>query len=174
MLWFLLVPIAGFFIFRDLFWGKYPPEGFVDWLLTSAMGIFFTAMVAVAAGGAAWVTGFAFDTKAVRVRTAALEVIRDKDGVEGRFFLGSGLIRSDVYYFYYERLSNGALRPGKVYAGSGVRVYEEDRADAKLSVYQWRLVRPWAWLVALPVGRENDWAYDFFVPKGTVRSGYVM
>jgi hypothetical protein len=172
MIWLLPMPIVIFFIFKNLWFDDDPGE-FLDWFITGLFGCVFSGLAFGLLCGGAILTGLAFSTHPEETSHSTLEAIRDKDGITGTFFLGSGVIKGDQYYFYYERMQDGGFRPGKVYAGSGVRVYEEDRTDAELVTFKWELNASWAWLVAFPVN-TGGYSYDFHVPKGTIRTGYTM
>ena len=173
MLWFLLAPPAIFFIFKNLYFGFTRPDSFIEWMMVTFIGLVFSAVILGVCAGAAALTGFAFASHAVEVRTESLAAIRDKDGVQGQFFLGSGIIKSDQYYFYYAKSDDGGFRPGKIFVGQGVRVYEEDRQDAKLTTFEWVVDAPLAAWVAFPVN-SGGYSYNFHVPKGTIRTGYSM
>lgn len=113
-------------------------------------------IVSIIWGGIAYGIGQSFDAKPVEGGHHKLAVIRDKDGLEGRFFLGSGFIQSDPYYFYYSETENSGLRPGKLRADNSVTVYQEDRKNAELVEFDWEISYPsWAWLICLPDGRGS-------------------
>lgn len=173
MIWFLLGLIGVFFVFKGVLFGDSPPESGLEWIMMSFEALVMSLIPMGAAAGLAALIGTQFDTKPVLVQTDTLTTIRDKDGLTGSFFLGTGSIKGDQYYFYYRRLADGGVSPGKVYAGSGVRVYEEERADATLQTYEWKLISDWAWLVALPVN-SGGYSFDFHVPSGTVKQGFSM
>jgi hypothetical protein len=173
MIWMLAALVGVFFIFHDMLFGRYPPREVLDWMmLTMAAACFSIVPLGVGAGIAA-IIGLAFKTKPIVVSRKTLITIRDKDGVSGRFFLGSGMVEGDQYYFYYAKNDDGSVSPGRVRADGRVRVYEEDREDAQLVNWEWELVAPWAYLVAFPVTGDK-WSCDFHVPKGTVRTGFTM
>lgn len=174
MIWTIPALVGAFFIFKDMLFGRHPPNEAFEWIMFTFLACLFSLIQALACVGAAWLLGWLFKTVPVEVSRKKLVAIRDKDGITGQFFLGTGFVRGDQYYFYYRTNSDGSVTPGKVYAGSGVRVYEEDRTDAELVSYEWQLASKWAWLVAMPIIIDADWSYDFHVPKGTVRTGYTM
>jgi len=142
------------------------------------MGLFYLFIIGFAAficGGIAYGIGQGFEDHAVEGEHSSLLAIRDKDGIEGRFFLGSGFISSQPYYFYYESLKNGGFRPGKIQADDSVTVFEEDRTDAELVTFDWKIKYPgWAWLISLPDSDGSKQTYAFHVPKGTIKTGYSM
>jgi hypothetical protein len=172
MIWMLGIPVCMVMIFRSLY-NEIPPNDFMDWVMQFMMTGLMTIPCSLPLIGIACVLGMAFDTHPVQTDDYKLVAIRDKDGITGQFFLGTGMIQSEQYYFYYKTNSDGSVTPDKVRAGQGVRVYEEDRQDAELVVYEWQLNQSWAWLVAFPVN-SGGWSYKFHVPKGTVRTGFTM
>lgn len=124
---------------------------------------------------AAYGIGESFVSKPDGGSTQTLVVIRDKDGIEGRFFLGSGYIDSAPYYFYYVQTADGGLRPGKVEANGAVTVYEQDRASAELVTYRWMMKPPtWSWIFCLPHEGSDKFTYAFRVPKGSVKREFRM
>jgi hypothetical protein len=148
-----------------------------DWG-TQAMGVvlclLFMFIAALAGGGLAALIGAGFASHPEEISKKELVALRDKDGVEGRFFLGSGSVEGAPYYFYYSKLNGGGFKPGKVKVSDGVRVYEDaDDGTATLVSYQWDIDLSWAWLIAIPVN-SGGYSYDFHVPKGTIRTGFTM
>ena len=173
MLWFILVIPAAIFIVRDIWFGSLGPSDFIDGMACVFFTVFFVGIVVALCAGAAALTGLAFDSHAVLASEDQLVAIRDKDGIAGTFFLGSGVIKGDQYYFYYAKLPDGGFKPGKVYAGDGVRVYEDSPDGATLKTYQWVVDNPLVNWIAFPVN-AGGWSYRFDVPKGTIRTGYTM
>lgn len=141
-------PIVGLFfgVFGGLLGGF-----FITFFLGLFMGIFFAEQ---------WVE----DNK------QELVAIRDKDGMRGSFFLGSGTIDSVNYYFYYQRNSDGSFSPARVKANGGIKIFEEPRSDAVLVTYRSEFKTGWAALVAIPFGSRHE----FMVPAGTIRRGFTM
>lgn len=168
----LWVAIAGF-AFNGMFTGYMRPTSLTEYFFIGLFYCFMVAFAAMICGLMAYGTGAIFKNVAVEGSHHKLIAIRDKDGVEGAFFLGSGYINSQPYYFYYERLPDGAFRPGKIRADGSVKVYEEDRPDAELVRFDWETKARWVWLVAIPHDDEAV-SYDFHVPKGTIKTGYSM
>jgi hypothetical protein len=173
MLWTIPALVGVFFVFKGVLFGDMRPSDGFEWILFTFFSCLFSLLPIGACVGGAALCGLMFDTHPVLESTDNLVAIRDKDGVTGHFFLGSGMIESEQYYFYYRTNSDGSVTPDKVRAGQGVRVYEEDRSDAKLESYRWETTNSGAWLIALPVN-DGGWSFKFYVPKGTVRTGYTM
>lgn len=176
MLWVVLFPFGVLTIaIHDAMNPSYPTVS-MGWTFY-AIGVLLLLMVMGMAGaagaGLAALIGNLFESHAVERARRRLVAIRDKDGVAGHFFLGSGFVNSDPYYFYYEQVKDGGFRPGKVRVGQGVRVYEEDRQDAELVEFEWDVDLKWAWAIAFP-SNAGGYSYDFHVPRGTIRIGYTM
>jgi hypothetical protein len=171
MIWFLLVPVVFVYAFKEFVIDDI--YGFLDRFMGFFMALLITVLAAGMSAGAACLVGLAFATHPVKSSEHVLVALRDKDGVQGTFFLGTGSIKGDTYYFYYYQLSDGGLQADKIYAGDGVRVYEEARQDAKLVTFRWELNEPWAWVISIPV-RDGGYSYEFYVPTGTIRRGFTM
>lgn len=174
---FLLIWIGvAVFSFQGLFLHRFMrPESPAEWFFQVLFYCFINGFAAIFCLGAAVGISRAFDDHPVDREPVKLAVLRDRDGVDGRFFLGSGTISSVPYYFYYEQLSDGGLRPGKVEIGRGVIVYEKDREDAEMIVSDWIKDFPWwAFIVCLTVTETGDHSYIFNVPTGSVRKGFSL
>jgi hypothetical protein len=151
------------------------PESLCGYFFWGLFYLVICGFAGVICGGIAHGSGYIFEGHAVEGQHSKLVAIRDKDGVEGQFYLGSGFISSEPYYFYYESLENGGFRPGKIDADGSVTVYEEDRKDAELVMFDWKITYPaWAWLICLRDEDGGRHSYAFHVPKGTIKTGYSM
>lgn len=170
MLWFLIVPVWGYFVFTDV---MSMGGSRLDFMLCFFLSSIFTGFGALPCAGIAALLGFFFKAEPIKSGECHLAALRDKDGVSGQFFLGSGMIEAQPYFFYYKKRSDGGFQPGKVNVSSRVRIYEEDRDDALMVEWTWELTKPWAYLVAFP-HNTGGWVCDFRVPKGTIRSGYSI
>lgn len=170
MLWYLIVLAVFIAAFREF---VFDGDSFLDRVFGFGMTLVTTFIAIMICSIPSVLLGFAFDLEPVKRDDRSLVVIRDKDGIEGRFFLGTGMIKSEQHYFYYYKLPDGGVQAGRASAGDGVRVYEENRADAVLSIYDWNFKNGAAWFVALPfAGRGHK--YEFRVPAGTIRPGFTM
>ncbi len=143
-----------------------------------AMGVVLCLMIMLIAGiggmGLAALIGSGFSAHPIQISKKTLVALRDKDGIEGRFFLGSGSLEGAPYYFYYSKLDNGGFKPGKVKVSDGVRIYEDaESGTAELISYEWGFDLGLAWLIAIP-SNSGGYSYDFHVPKGTIRTGFTM
>lgn len=174
MIWLIPALAAIFFIFKGVLFGRNGPSDALDWMMMPFIAGVFSIMPLMICVGFAGLLGLFFKTKPVISSRHKLRAIRDKDGISGQFFLGSGAIHGNQYYFYYRINADGSVTPGKVYANGSVRVYEEEgREDAELVSYKWELIKEWAYVIAFP-SNTGGYSYDFHVPKGTIRTGFTM
>lgn len=176
MIWLAIFVATLIFAFQGIFLDRIMrPDTLGGYFFSGMLYLFCMACAGGLCLGISYGIGQAFTSSPVEGQHQHLAVIRDKDGVEGRFFLGSGYIENQQYYFYYQNLPDGGLRPGKVVADQGVTVYQEDRKDAELVIFNWKINYPaWAWLVCLPAPEGTGKSFEFHVPKGTVKDGYSM
>lgn len=137
---------------------------FITVLFGGFLGLLLAGLIACAAGGVGFGIavglGHAFPAEYKYAGDIHLVALQDTQGVEGRFFLGSGSINSaPTYTFYYED-GTGAIKRGSIWA-YGVAVYEEDREDAFIRVEKKDNIRPFG------IEFTGD-RYEVHVPKGTV------
>jgi hypothetical protein len=185
MLWFLIIPVLWFFMFREM-WNATEayamltwPHSFVGWCGT-AFGMFGCAFIGgLIAGGIASGLGSYVDKAKIwhleDRRTEKLVAVRDKDGVNGAItgglFLVAGYFESRPYYFYYTEDSTGAMRPDKINVSRSIFIHEIKEGDPRLVTRQWDNGRPWIDLFAIT---DGGWQYHFYVPEGTVKRGFGM
>lgn len=178
MIWVVGFPLAVLVIAVHDAWNDHHRDLFAgDWgfhVMGVILVLLFMAIAVMAGTGLAALIGMAFSSHPVESTRDNLVALRDKDGVEGQFFLGSGMMEGSPYYFYYAKLKGGGFKPGKVKISSGVRVYEDaPDGTAELISYEWERDLGWAWLIALP-SASGGYSYDFHVPAGTIRTGFTM
>lgn len=100
-----------------------------------------------------------------------LASLRNTEGTEGRFFLGSGHIQTNMVYYYYIQGEDGGYRPDSVSMKAyEVVIFEEDRSDGNLIIYRRAVTSPFD-LVALVF---KDYRYDFHIPAGSLLLNYEV
>jgi hypothetical protein len=104
-----------------------------------------------------------------------LETIQDGSNVRGSFFLGSGVIDDVSVFTWYEQTSENSYRQNKADASESTVHYADGKPYYVLSVKR-REDGSWMgkWGLRLEAGDEIDWAYDFYVPKGTIKRDYTL
>lgn len=125
----------------------------------------------VVGAGVATALGASLDSRMNSAPTEQNELVnlRTVDGISGSLrgsmFVMVGQIGSERYFYWYERAGT-AVTPRQVRAGVGVYVFEEDRENAVLRVYDHDFAVPLArWFALRDFGRT----WHFHVPKGTVQ-----
>ena len=100
-------------------------------------------------------------------KTKIVALVNGK-GTEGAFFLGSGQIDTQLYYFYYVSTPDGGKKLDKV-AADNTTIYEEDRADSYISEI---LTARTCNVLGLITDTEQNLAtgrYAIHVPKGSIK-----
>ena len=93
----------------------------------------------------------------------SLVAFRDGSAVQVTFFLGSGNIGSEGYFFSYVKVSNGGLKRWQTPARYAT-VYEDAGESPVLNIYHLRVAGNWRYVSLF----KNYYSYDFHVPPGTV------
>ena len=136
------------------------------------LGLFLGAVVGLMAGaGVASVVGSRHPQHMVLTETVPLVTLRNADGVAGSFFLGTGSVESVPYYFYYKPSGDGGYKQDRLQSSANVTVYEEDRTDGALEVYERKFVDPsderW--------GADGGHAeYKFRIPRGSLKKQFRL
>jgi hypothetical protein len=106
------------------------------------------------------------------VEKTEIVALGDNLSVEGRLFLGSGSIQSDVVYVYAVKTGEKKFKLSWISAGDVIEVVETNEIKPCLVAYQWELDSPhksWFW----PEKEEGNQQYfgrmyRIFAPEGTV------
>jgi len=104
--------------------------------------------------------------------TVKIVSLRNGDGITGSFFLGSGSIGSEQYYFYYKKVGNG-YQQGKLMADDKVTVFEEERKDGEIRIYVSNFVSKSYFWVAFPVCMFEP-KYEFHIPNGSLKMNFTL
>lgn len=103
--------------------------------------------------------------------------LKEKDGVAGRFyFLGSGCINDQQYYFWYCRNPDGSIFGGKTVRVPGVEIYECRDMPRRITFkteYKNKWLGKYLWLIGIDL-RNTEWCERFYIPKGSIKEGYNL
>jgi hypothetical protein len=165
----LLIGLIVFVVCLIKMWDEYEKILNIFCVFSSAL-ISIIVIPLVILLSCAW-NGF-FIQSAVLQSQKTLIALRDKDGVQGQFFLGTGQIKNEPYYFYYVALPDGGYSPEKMNFDE-VTIYEENRKDAVLLEYHCAFKNKWAYLVSMPMSDACN-KTKVHVPKGTIRRGFSI
>ncbi len=95
---------------------------------------------------------------------------------EGRFFLGIGAIKEEVFYFFYQRNDDGGYVPKRLSIAENITFYEDETEEdanipAQMQIFTKSFVWEWAEYVFLPSPGNY---YKFYIPKGSIKSEYKL
>lgn len=93
--------------------------------------------------------------------TVELHVINMGDGINGRFFLGSGRVDESNVYTYYARMDEG-FRSGRIEADDAL-VIEDSSETPRIEIYR----ESFSWWIS-PVGYLDE-NYVVYVPEGSIK-----
>jgi len=165
----LLVGVITFIVCLIKMWDDYED-------ILNIFYVLFSSVITILVIGVVLVISCAwsgFFTKLPELRSQKILIaLRDKDGVQGQFFLGTGQIKNEPYYFYYVALPDGGYSPEKMNFDD-VTIYEENRKDAVLLEYSCAFKNKWAYLVSMPTSDACN-KTEFHVPTGTIRRGFSV
>lgn len=168
MIWaFAFALIFVVFAWRDIY---DMASGFLDYVMDTLFFCLLTALIFAVGIGFGFIVGTAFPKDWIPSPQARLVSLRNADGVNGTFFLGTGSIGTDQYYFYYKEVEGG-YQPGKVLVANNVTVHEENRQDALMQRYVWQFTSSTYEWFGFTWPHEK---YDFYIPQGTLKKNFVL
>lgn len=171
MIWFLLPVAVPFYAIYRAINCRYCGDDIPLYIIVAIVTVGATFLAALVAAGIAFGIGSLIGSVPKKLGTWPLATLRDKEGTEGGFFLGTGMIQSTPYIFYYSQNSDGSFSPSRTESTEKVKVYEEARDDATITTYEPDFRNPLWLAIAMPVGSYGP---DFRVPSGTIRRGYTL
>jgi hypothetical protein len=106
----------------------------------------------------------------------ALVALKERDGIYGRFFLGSGTIEGSQYYFWYRKTQDGGIQGGRTYRDPSVAIREiTDGSQPRMQTYRWADPTWWQyWFTIDQSGPIQDISPIFYIPKGSIQEGYAL
>jgi hypothetical protein len=168
MIWMIFFGIMGLIgTYRFM---KSNCDGFVSWFF-GMLGIIVGVMVMVMVGVIpALITGNFLEKTWEQTEQIELLSLRNNDGVSGHFFLGSGSIQSEQYYFFHKKSGDG-YQPGRVKADDNVLVHESEGQGGMAKVYTRKFVnKRHEWYAACWPSEK----YEFFIPNGSLQRDFVL
>lgn len=182
MLWRLSIPVIIYFTFSNLVHSGFPgfephSRNFLEWCFLILIGALFSGLISlVPLGIAAWI-GSLPKTQATKDAEYPLVALREKDGISGQFyFLGAGSINSTEYYFWYRENANGSISGGRTHRSPGVEVYEYD-GEPMMVTFRTEYKSKWAKYIryiGIDMRDEDCWCPRFYIPKGSIKEGFVL
>ena len=106
--------------------------------------------------------------------TIKLVSLRNSEGAQGRFFLGTGTIDHTQYYFYYQQVEGGGYKPGRLEIDDNIVVYEEKaREDGELKIYEKQFLHLHEMLTLIAMFCSGD-KHEFFIPEGSIKKDFKL
>ena len=143
----------------------------VYWVERSLALALFTGIL-IGGIGAAWAALFTniFPKEFIFEKEIQLVARQDKFGQDGIFFLGSGKIKQNFYYAFYQKNPDGSISLNLVPAEKA-KIFEEDRKDGILEVYKAVIrsekLRNWCF-------PPKERKYVFRIPKGSIKRDLLL
>lgn len=180
MIWWLVALAITVLTFRSLLNSGFPGlegerRGFLSWVALFVAGVFLSGFISLAPFGAAAYIGSLPKRHGVVDGVYPLVALRQQDGFEGHsYFLGTGMIESREYYFWYRREAGG-VAGGKTYREPCVGLYEGQAATMTTfrSEYLDPNVSKWLPWVGVDL-RSDDWCVNFTIPPGSIKEGFSL
>jgi hypothetical protein len=182
MLWVLTIPVIWYLTFREMIISGFPdPEsshrGFLSWVFCLFVSAFISVLISLVPLGIAAFIGSLPKRHGIESHRFELVALREKDGVNGRFFLATGSLESTEYYFWYRKDKDGSIRGGKTRRASGVRIWQDAQTPCMVEFetkYERKHVEQWLWIVGLDMRDGEDWCPAFHIPPNSIKEGYQL
>lgn len=186
MIWLLTIPFIFFFTFKNIIgdnWllinGGMDNAGFLGWTFTIVVGCFISGIISLAPIFIAYWIGEIPKVWGVVDEEYPLVSLKEKSGIKGQFFLGSGSIEGVEYYFWYRRNKDGSVEGGKSNV-SGAKIYEQDATPTMVEYktdYKNKYVKYYIWFIGLDKRSkeaDGEWCPTFTIPKNSIQIGYNL
>lgn len=133
-------------------------------LLTGFAGLVLGLLVAM-------VIGALLPRETYRSDWIDIVALQDNDGVQGRFFLGSGTIGSEMYYYYYYECGKNCYKFGKANAATA-SIIEGSDIKPHIELFSERFTEDWMNSIGIkPITRGR---LEFHIPTGSLKQGFAV
>ena len=116
-------------------------------------------------------------TTTVTTTEVKLVSLRSVDQINGSFFLGSGSIGVDQYYFFYKDAGNGGYKLDKLRVDDSVTVFEENRQDGRLvrKRCNGEFLNRWYYLIGMSRPSSSCLhGVEFHIPQGSLQKRFQL
>ncbi|MES3004718.1 MAG: hypothetical protein V4690_01240 [Patescibacteria group bacterium] len=161
--------VFGTFLGFEAAW--MPPKDLFDYMPIMMMAI-FVGMFGLGLGAVvAYIVGDFVSHGWSKPEVTNLIHLRGVSRGDGSFFLGTGVIQSNEYYFYYTEVGNGGIRPGKIPVRDNVTLFEGNENKPSIKKYTRKLETAWHDWIALAPHREK---YEIYIPADTLKRNFDL
>lgn len=143
---------------------------FIEYFFDTLFFAFFSAIAFGIGCGFALLIGLTLPKQWIGPESVQLASLRGNDSVNGHFFLGTGSIGTEQYYFFYEEAGQG-YRPGKIKVADNVAIFEEKRLNGEARWYTYRFTNPSFKWIAL---HTTQYRYEFIIPEGSLKKNFTL
>lgn len=142
-----------------ILWDEFPKwdEAFLVFLLGLIVGAVASIFI-----------GFFFETEKVINENIPLYAIKDNSGTSGRFFIGSGSIETEPYYFYLVKEGDGFSQKS---TPADKVIIVETFENPRVETYKPEFVNKNRYLWGIPFTSYKD---AIFVPPNTIKYSNVI
>jgi hypothetical protein len=151
---------------------------FIEWAGTIFVALLLSCLISSVPFLIAGFIGSLPNRHGVISKKYDLVALRERDGIEGKFyFLGTGMIKSTEYYFWYRKDESGAISGGKTERWEGIKIFEEDSPPQMIEFeteYLIKYLENWLWIIGIDFRSDVDWCPRFTIPKGSIKEGYSL
>lgn len=142
-------------------------SGLFSNLVMGALSALLVALTGAIVGGATLALLTLIPAGHMLRETHTLASLGDTQGVEGRFYLGSGYINGTREIAYVKQLDGYSVATEA--DGDASRIFQ-DTSKPTVTEYTYFYSNPWV----LPWNFDTGYTYDFHVPAGTIQNNYAI
>lgn len=160
-------------------WGWWRREDQIEaWLPLVAGLVINVIAIAAALGCAAWINNVIGDNADIEWSLRGkfqMVSMRSFDGARGSaaagLFIAVGYVEARQFYSYYTVNRDGSFRPNKWTTDKDTAVFEEDRTDGQLVIYDIAFTHGWVNWFATPPARSRG---EFHIPQGSLKKAFSL
>jgi len=150
-----------------------------DWVSSDkedkVFGICLTSVTSIAIGFLLFaIIGMPISYKAKQIpieeSREKLVTFKDNNNISGSFFLGTGSIEGDLYYYYYKEVGDGRYISGKISSYRCV-INETDEVSPCIVSYKSEFGNKYWKLFSFP---DKHFKSDIYIPKNSIVRGFKL
>ena len=138
---------------------------FLDWVITVVLGCVFSLGSTLLLLGAFYI----FPSKLTHIETVEISALKDNSNVEGSFFLGTGSIEENSYYYFIKNTNKGK-RMEKVLVDKSY--INEGSDEAYVEIYKGKFSKFAQIMLFSEYGFDEE--YIFYVPDNSVTTEFKV
>ena len=161
-MWFLIIIfIAG--IALSIALAIYEYDGVAFWfglMITIIVSLFYMLFGAL--------IGSCFEANEVtEVEEIPIVALSDNNNIEGCFFLGTGYVDSETYYYYLTENEDGGKKFAKIKADNAI-LYDNEKENPRVEITH---ARSSSWIANFFFITDQD-IYSIYIPEGSIKYNF--